>query len=73
MNNASVGHDGVTPFVIEFTAFQRPTGRAYAIYDIWSGAYQKNDSMILTGTRAYVNEQGVISSIVLGTQVFSKS
>ncbi|KAI0558152.1 hypothetical protein FGB62_230g014 [Gracilaria domingensis] len=65
------GRDGVAPFTIRFWAKQRPDGRPYAIIDSWSGGYQKDNTMLLSGTRAYVNEDGVVQAISLGTKVFS--
>ena len=66
------GKDGVAPFCIQFRGFVRPSGRAYCIMDTWNGAYQENNTMLLTGTRAYVNSAGVTESICLGTLVFSQ-
>lgn len=66
------GREGVAPFVINFSAAQRPQGRPYAIVDKWNGTYKTDDSMVLTGSRAYVNEQGTLMSIGLGTKTFSE-
>lgn len=69
--NQEQGKDGVAPFLISFSASERPEGRAYAIRDHWAGAYQEDNSILLTGTRAYVNEAGVVQSICLGTHTFA--
>lgn len=72
ISDAAQGKGGVAPFCLRFTAVTRPSKHDYCIYDTWNGVYLKNNRMLLTGTRAYVNSKGVIESICLGTQVFSK-
>ncbi|PXF40281.1 hypothetical protein BWQ96_10008 [Gracilariopsis chorda] len=72
VRSQEAGRDGVAPFVIRFFAAQRPDGRPYSIVDIWNGGYQTDDTMLLSGTRAYVNQEGVVQSISLGTKVFSR-
>lgn len=64
------GVDGVAPFWISFQAFFRPSGRPYGLGDQWNGVYRKDNTMLLTGTRGYVNNKGEIESICLGTMVF---
>ena len=71
VRNGKVERDGVAPFTIAFSVMQRPDDRAYCIKDAWNGAYQKDDTLLLSGTRAYVNREGVVQSISLGTKVFS--
>ncbi|PXF43404.1 hypothetical protein BWQ96_06850 [Gracilariopsis chorda] len=71
VHSQEAGRDGVAPFVIRFFAKQRPSPRAYSIVDSWNGGYQTDDTMLLSGTRAYVNQEGVVQSISLGTKVFS--
>lgn len=70
VNNKEQGRDGVAPFVITFTAAQRPSGRPYTIIESWEGGYKTDDSMLLTGTRSYVTEDGDVQSLCLGTKVF---
>lgn len=65
------GKQGVAPFLISFTAFKRPDKRPYAIKDSWVGVYQEDNTILLTGSRAYVNEKGVTLSICLGTHIFA--
>ena len=57
------------PFVISFRGFSRPAG--HVVLDQWNGFYRKDDTMLLTGTRAYVNEDGTSESICLGTMLFA--
>lgn len=70
---SSAGHPGggTAPFSIRFSAGQRPDGRPYAIQDSWTGAYQIGDALLMDGSRSYVNEQGVIEVVSLGTVTFS--
>eukprot|EP00737_Agarophyton_chilense_P000159 gb/GEZJ01000186.1/.p1 GENE.gb/GEZJ01000186.1/~~gb/GEZJ01000186.1/.p1 ORF type:complete len:128 (-),score=13.63 gb/GEZJ01000186.1/:248-631(-) len=71
VNSNAAGRDGVAPFVIRFWAKQRPEGRPYSIIDSWIGGYQTDNTMLLSGSRAYVNQEGVVQAISLGTKVFS--
>lgn len=68
----SQGQSGAAPFCIRFTASVRPDKFPYCIVDSWNGAYQKDDTMLLSGTRAYVNNKGVVQVTFLGTQTFKK-
>lgn len=70
-NNKQLGRDGVAPFVVTFSTFKRPYGRPYTINYVWNGAYTTNNTMLLTGVRAYVTELGKVKSVCLGTQTFS--
>lgn len=72
VRNKELGKDGVAPFMIRFRNVQRPSDRVYAITDIWVGGYEKDNSMLLTGSRGYVTELGEIWSISLGTKKFTK-
>lgn len=67
----SEGRDGVAPFIIGFSTTYRADGRVYAIRDAWEGVYQVGDTLLLTGSRAYVNDDGTTSSTSLGTKTFS--
>jgi hypothetical protein len=71
-SDAAQGKSGVAPFCIRFSGVTRSSNFDYCIYDTWNGVYLDNDTMLLTGTRGYVNSRGVIESICLGTHVFSK-
>jgi hypothetical protein len=64
------GKAGQPPFNINFTGSARPDGFPYCIIDMWNGAYQTDNSMLLAGTRAYVNNQGVVQVVSLGIQKF---
>jgi hypothetical protein len=66
------GQSGQAPFCIRFIGSVRPEGRPYCIVDTWNGAYQTDNTMLLAGTRAYVNNKGVIQVSFLGTQTFKK-
>lgn len=72
VHSKEAGRDGVAPFVIRFSAKQRPDGRPYSIVESWDGGYQTDGTMLLTGTRAYVTQDGVVQSISLGTKVFAQ-
>jgi hypothetical protein len=68
----SANRDGVAPFSIAFSASVRPEpGRPYVLQDHWIGGYQTNNTLLLTGSRSFVNSDGVVESISLGTQTFS--
>ena len=64
------GQNGVPPFSINFYVSVRPAGWPYCLTDTWNGAYQAGNSMLLAGTRAYVNNQGVVQVTSLGTLTF---
>ena len=65
--------DGVAPFFISFSAGQRPNDRSYNIHDSWTGAYQVNDTLLMDGARSYINNEGVVRVMSLGTLTFSLS
>lgn len=65
------GKDGVAPFAIRFSAAVRPSGRAYVVMDNWNGGYETDGTLLLAGSRSYVNESGAVQSISLGTKTFS--
>jgi len=65
------GQSGQAPFCINFTGSVRPNGFPYCIIDMWNGAYQTDNTMLLAGTRAYVNNQGQVQVVSLGTQKFA--
>jgi len=65
------GKDGVAPFDIRVTGSVRPDKRPYCIVDTWSGAYQTDNSLLLAGSRAYVNSKGVVQVTSLGTHRFA--
>ena len=64
---------GQTPFCISFKAVQRPEGWPYCIVDSWNGYYRKDNTMVLTGTRAIVEAEGQTQSFSLGTHNFALS
>jgi hypothetical protein len=66
------GQAGAAPFCIRFTASIRPDKFPYCIVDTWNGAYQTDNTLLLAGTRAYVNNKGVVQISFLGTQTFRK-
>ncbi len=66
------GKSGTPPFSISFFATNRPEGRPYCIYDTWTGAYQVNDTLLMEGARSYVNNEGVVETMSLGTLTFSQ-
>lgn len=63
----------IAPVLINFRASKRPEGSPYAIVDTWNGYYETDHSMILTGSRCYVNENGKTNSTSLGTMAFNTS
>jgi hypothetical protein len=66
------GQAGAAPFNIRFTGSVRPDKFPYCIVDSWNGAYQTDNTLLLAGTRAYVNNKGVVQVTSLGTQKFSR-
>jgi hypothetical protein len=68
----AAGKDSVAPFCIRFAVLNRPGGRAYGIYDTWTGAYQTNNTLLMEGARSYVNNEGVVQVVSLGTLTFSQ-
>lgn len=66
------GKAGGAPFCIRFTGSHRPDKFPYCIVDTWNGAYQTDNTMLLAGTRSYVNNKGVVQVTFLGTQTFKK-
>ncbi|HEW97148.1 MAG: hypothetical protein DRR16_21080 [Candidatus Parabeggiatoa sp. nov. 3] len=62
----------VAPFGIRFGMKVRPSGWPYIIFDNWTGAYQVDNTLLLSGVRSYVNSDGVIEVRTLGTKTFSK-
>ncbi|EAW37111.1 hypothetical protein [Lyngbya sp. PCC 8106] len=67
------GKDGVAPFFITFRAGKRPDDRSYNIDDSWTGAYQVNDILLMDGARSYIDKEGVVQVVSLGTLRFSLS
>ncbi|WP_420572483.1 hypothetical protein [Kordia sp.] len=65
--NNSEGGSGTAPFNINFTASVRPDGFPYCIIDFWNGFYTTQNTLMLSGVRSYVNNDGTTQSIVLGT------
>lgn len=65
------GKDGVAPFNIRITGSIRPDKRPYCIVDTWDGAYQTDNSLLMNGSRSYVNSKGVVQVTSLGTLRFA--
>ncbi|QHI38949.1 hypothetical protein IMCC3317_43490 [Kordia antarctica] len=61
------GGTGTAPFHINFTASVRPEGSPYCIVDFWNGFYTNDDTIVITGSRSYVKNDGTTQSIGLGT------
>lgn len=66
------GKDGVAPFNIRIVGSIRPDKRAYCIVDTWNGAYQTDNTLLMNGSRAYVNSKGVVQVTSLGTLKFAQ-
>jgi hypothetical protein len=66
------GKDGVAPFNIRIIGSIRPDKRPYCIVDTWNGAYQTDNTLLMEGSRAYVNSKGVIQVGSLGTLRFKR-
>jgi hypothetical protein len=62
----------LTPFAMNFAVSQRPSGRPYYIRETWTGYYTSSNTMVLTGSQGYVNGDGTVSSICLGTFEFAQ-
>jgi hypothetical protein len=65
------GKDGVAPFNLTFGGAQRPDQRPYNIVDSWNGAYLTDNTILVEGTRSFVNSDGVVEVGSLGTMRFS--
>lgn len=65
------GKSGNAPFSISISASVRPEGRPYSIYDRWAGAYRTDNTLLMDGSRSYVNDKGVVKVVSLGTLAFS--
>jgi len=68
----SQGQTGVAPFHIAFSASVRPEKWPYCTCDMWNGAYQVDNTLLMDGTRSYVDNKGVIKVQTLGTLKFSQ-
>jgi hypothetical protein len=66
------GQSGVAPFNIRMIGSVRPSGFPYCIVDTWNGAYQTDNSLLMQGSRAYVNSKGVIQVTNLGNLRFAQ-
>jgi hypothetical protein len=64
------GGSGTAPFSINFTVSKRPNGFPYCIVDFWNGFYTASDSLVMSGIRSYVKQDGTTQSVVLGTLEF---
>ena len=64
------GKDGVAPFCIKFFTYIRPEKSPYCIYDTWTGAYQVDNTLLMEGARSYVNKEGAVKTMSLGTLTF---
>jgi hypothetical protein len=62
----------LTPFAISFNVSQRPSGRPYYIRESWTGYYTSSNTFVLSGSQGYVNGDGTVSSICLGTFEFAQ-
>jgi len=65
--NNNDGGEGSAPFSINFTVSERPIDYPYCLVDFWNGFYSKSNSIVITGTRSYVRNDGTVQSIGLGT------
>jgi hypothetical protein len=66
------GKDGVAPFNIRIIGSVRPDKRPYCIVDTWNGAYLTDNTLLLEGSRSYVNSKGVVQVTSLGTMKFAQ-
>ncbi|WP_298517454.1 hypothetical protein [uncultured Kordia sp.] len=65
--NNNDGGNASAPFSINFTVSERPDGFPYCLVDFWNGFYTKSNSIVITGVRSYVKDDGTTQSIGLGT------
>jgi len=72
VNSERQGKEGVAPFSIRFASDRPEPGRSYCIYDTWTGVYQVNDTLLMEGSRSYVNSKGIVQTMKLGTLTFSQ-
>ena len=66
------GKDGVAPFNIRIAGSIRPDKRPYCIVDTWNGAYQTDNTLLMSGSCSYVNSKGVVQVTNLGTFRFTQ-
>jgi hypothetical protein len=71
-SNSQGKRSHVAPFGIRFDMSVRPSGYQYNIYDSWTGAYQVDNSLLMSGVRSYINNDGIVEVRSLGTKKFSK-
>lgn len=67
----TTGGSGTAPFHINFTVSKRPNDFPYCIIDFWNGYYSKENTIIITGVRSYVNKSGTKEVTSLGTLTLS--
>lgn len=65
--NNNDGGSGSAPFCINFTASIRPDGWPYCLVDFWNGYYTIDNSIVISGTRSYVKDDGTATTVNLGT------
>lgn len=71
VHNDALRRNDVAPFPIQVSGSKRGDQFSYAIVDSWNGAYQPNDTLLMTGSRSYVNSKGLIKVEDLGSQTFA--
>jgi hypothetical protein len=72
VHNDRTGTNDQPPYPIHFMGVKRGDQLRYAIVDIWNGVRQNDKTLLMSGSRSYVNSQGVVKVEPLGTQAFSK-
>ncbi|HVR99583.1 MAG TPA: hypothetical protein VMW27_23365 [Thermoanaerobaculia bacterium] len=68
----SQGKDGVAPFSLRVSGSIRPNKNPYCIMDTWTGAYRADNTLLMEGSRSYVNSKGSVQTASLGTLTFKK-
>lgn len=68
----SQGRGDVAPFSLRISATIRPDQRPYCIMDTWAGAYRVDNTLLMEGSRSYVNSKGTVQTASLGTLTFKK-
>lgn len=72
VHSDKMGRDDVAPFPLHILVVKGADKFRYCVTDNWTGVYQENNSLLLSGSRSYVNSKGNVTVESLNTQTFQK-
>ena len=72
VHSDKMGRDDVAPFPLQVQVTKRADKFRYCVTDNWTGVYQEDNSLLMSGSRSYVNSKGNVTVESLGTQTFQK-